>query len=237
LAAGEYFYHPVPPSTTTVPNYPIVTDFAAWKFPDMLPDHWFRPELSPEEIADLRRKYRWCGRRDMRPVVKFSDNGCIVTGGHLSATQVAHLVSPSHAHWFGRNDMWEYNWAGYETGIHDPANGLTLRTDFVELLAKHAFVFFPAGEGEFMTYMCYPTVTSYLHDLHRRPITIPHRVPEEFLYARFACTMIALVSRRSKLNAFPLPLGIRPSRRSGQQDHQYTHGVLSSTDIRSWCPH
>ncbi|KAI1787408.1 hypothetical protein LXA43DRAFT_712865 [Ganoderma leucocontextum] len=214
LAAGEYFYHPVAPSTTTIPNYPIVTDFAAWKFPDMLPDHWIRHELSPEVIADLRHKYKGCKARDMRPVVKCSDNGCVIIGGHLSATQVAHLVFPSHANWFGMNNMWKYSWAGYGTGIHDPANGLTLRTDFVKSLAKHAFVFFPAGEGGFMTYVCHPSLTSYLHDLHRRPIAIPHRVSDAFLYARFACTMIALVSRRSKLNAFPLPPGVPPSRRS-----------------------
>ncbi len=39
LDVGTYFYHlndhPGPAN-----EYPVVTDFAAWKFPDMLPAHW-----------------------------------------------------------------------------------------------------------------------------------------------------------------------------------------------------
>ncbi|KAI1787373.1 hypothetical protein LXA43DRAFT_711826 [Ganoderma leucocontextum] len=215
LVAGEYFYHPVPPSTTTIPNYPIVTDFAAWKFPHMLPDHWIRPEPSLEEIADLRRLYGGCSPRDMRPAVRFRDNACLATGErYFCLTQVAHLVPPAHQDWFHRNDMARYNWGWARNGVHDPANGLTLRVKWIKMLGLNLIVFFPAGEGKFMTYVCYPSLGD-CPDVHRTLVTIPRRVPEAFLYARFAYTMITLVARNSKLDAFPLPEGVKPSRKGG----------------------
>ncbi|KAM5533490.1 hypothetical protein V8D89_012827 [Ganoderma adspersum] len=75
LAPGEYFYHPSPPSATTTPNYPIVTDFAAWNFPEKIPDHWVRPSASAQEIEVLQRKYAWCKPRGMALAVKFGDTG------------------------------------------------------------------------------------------------------------------------------------------------------------------
>ena len=86
LAPGEYFYHPGPPSAPTIPNYPIVTDFAAWNFPEKIPDHWVRPSASTQEIGDLQRKYSWCKPSDMTLAVKFGDTSCIVTGMSLVGT-------------------------------------------------------------------------------------------------------------------------------------------------------
>ena len=67
LPQGKYFYHPRPPSATTsmIPNYPIVTDFVAWQFPEKILDHWVRPKPSPEEMAELWRKYAGCRQKDM----------------------------------------------------------------------------------------------------------------------------------------------------------------------------
>ena len=103
--------------------------------------------------------------------------------------------------WFERNGLNQYNWGPKrrdgrepERGTSDPANGLRLRLDVADLLEDHHIVFFPAGDGteRLMTYLCrwsfdYIPLAALLH---RRLVTLPLRVVDEFLYARFGHTMI-----------------------------------------------
>ena len=44
-------------------------------------------------------------------------------------SDAVHLVPRPRADWFRQNDMARRNGAGVRTGVHDPANGLTLRRD------------------------------------------------------------------------------------------------------------
>ena len=92
LPPGKYFYHPALPTYTTRTNYRIVTDFTAWRFPERIPDHWKRPMASPEEYADLQRKYMRSSKLDMRDAVIRGDGGCVVT--KYVPVNCASMVSP-----------------------------------------------------------------------------------------------------------------------------------------------
>ncbi|KAM5533486.1 hypothetical protein V8D89_012823 [Ganoderma adspersum] len=197
LSPGKYFYHPAPPA-----------------FPERIPDHWRRPMATPEEYADLQRKYKWGERDDMRDAVARSDGGCVVTKYQympVSPCHVYHLVPRVHESWFYRNSMTYYSWADTDTDVDDPANGITLRADLSECFELHGWVFYPAGEGRLMTYVCLPFV-DYAELLHRRLVTLSRRVSDEFLYARFTHTMIKLVDPASKFKRFWLPGAARPSK-------------------------
>lgn len=126
--------------------------------------------------------------------------------------------------------MTRYNWAGPGTGISDPANGIALRADVAHLWGVNAFLLVPAGQqGGFMTYVTMPRL-GLAQEFHRRWVPISQRVSDAFLYARFAYTIITLVAKLGdkKLDAFPLPKGVKPSRRGGTQ-HAYVvfHGPLT----------
>ncbi|KAI1787380.1 hypothetical protein LXA43DRAFT_1098308 [Ganoderma leucocontextum] len=224
---------PRPPSTTTIPDYPIVTDFVAWKFPDKIPDHWVRPRPSADEIAELQRKYGACKQKDMPSAVTSDDKACVLTEV-FSSVELAYLVPRARADWFRTNDMARYNWGGARTGVHDPANGLILRKDLCTLLDRHGFVFFPAGDSEgngpgMVVYSCNAYYADYVY-LHRTPVAISPRVSDASLYARFAHTMIKLVERDSKFNVFPLPDGARPSRKQVVLKDLPKHAALEDAD-------
>ncbi|KAI1787382.1 hypothetical protein LXA43DRAFT_853982, partial [Ganoderma leucocontextum] len=205
LAPGKYYYQPGPPSSRTIANYPIVTDFAAWRYPKKIPDHWTRPR-SVKEKLELRAKHAFSQPEDFPYVVSIEDEGCVVTK-QFSASECVRLVPLDHEDWFVCNGMNPYIW-GYDNRTSDPSNGLTLRMDLADCLEWHGFVFFPAGNGKFMTYVCRPLI-DYVQLLHRRLVTIPPRVSDEFLYARFGHTIISLLRMGPHLNTFPIPEGVK----------------------------
>ena len=157
----------------------------------------------------------------------------------FTGIDVIRLVPLDHEDWFKHHDMGRYNIAGHgfdadsfsgrnefeldNLGVDDPANGFFLRHDVADLLKRHSFVFFPAGltdgKFQFMTYMCGGPL-DYVPLLHRRLVTLPWRVSEEFLYARFALNIIHHVREGLYLNTFPIPEGVEPSKPEGDQDHQ-----------------
>ena len=75
LLVGTYYFHL---ATGTV-LYKIVTDFAAWEFPEPLPSHWERP-VSPNEDQALSGRYAGVGSSAMSVVVKCDDAECVVSG-------------------------------------------------------------------------------------------------------------------------------------------------------------
>ncbi len=132
----------------------------------------------------------------------------------LAAYGVFHLVPRDREGWFQRNRMDRFTLAGDRTGIHDTANGLTLRLDLGDCLERHALVFYPATEeGKFLTHLCRWKL-DYVEAFHRRLVTISPRVSDEFLYARFAHDMIKLVNTGpgSRLSPFPTLEGVAPSK-------------------------
>ena len=62
--------------------------------------------------------------------------------------------------------------------------------------------------------------------LHCMPVVLSRRVSDAFLYARFVYTVISLVKRDPAFEVFPLPEGVRPSRREGQLHHDFCVHVV-----------
>ena len=85
---------------------------------------------------------------------------------------------------------------------------------------------FPAGDGteRLMTYL-YRWSFDYIPLaalLHRRLVTLPLRVADEFLYARFGHTMInnlRYLGWPRFDNTFPVPEGIKPAAPECEHDH------------------
>ena len=118
---------------------------------------------------------------------------------YRTATQVcenARLVPQDREAWFVANDMGRYNRSGAGTSVNDVANGVTLRCDVRRLLEFHAFVFYPIGGGKAVTYVVRRDMQDFADVLHGRTVTVPVRVSDEFLYARFAYNIINLLQPR-----------------------------------------
>lgn len=71
LAADVYYYFISDPET----DYPVVAEFIAWRFPDILPDHW-------SAAATPGLAFRSDGVSDsaMSSVVKTLDGACVLSG-------------------------------------------------------------------------------------------------------------------------------------------------------------
>lgn len=96
--------------------------------------------------------------------------------------------------WFQANKMYLYSPDNMTAGVNSHTNGIALRDDVRRCFDSGAFVFYPAGhDNAFMAYFVgmagYP---DYTEPFHRRLATIHPSVAVEFLYARFAYTVIKL---------------------------------------------
>ena len=90
------------------------------------------------------------------------------------------------------------------TGINDVANLVTLRADVHCCLDDHIFVLYPLQGNTYLAYVLRRGFSDYAELLHRRPVTLPQRVSAEFVYARFAYTVINLL-QSSCFDEFPIP--------------------------------
>ena len=109
-----------------------------------------------------------------------------------AACENAHVVPKNQKAWFNGNDMGRFNRVSPKTSVDDVANRMTLRCDVQRMLDRHAFVFYPSNDRKFMTYIVLKNTVDYEYLLHGRVVTIPLRVSDEFLYARFAYNIINL---------------------------------------------
>ena len=102
----------------------------------------------------------------------------------------------------------------------DVANGITLRLELGRLLEHRYFVLYPADDGGYAVHFLQEARHHFGH--HRQRAALHDRVRNEFLYARFAHTILAL-ARNAISNvpvpwAFvPLPAWAAPRPRSSQQ--------------------
>ncbi|TBU24393.1 hypothetical protein BD311DRAFT_791061 [Dichomitus squalens] len=217
LVPGEYYYHlNAGPAT----EYPIVTEFAAFVFPDTIPPHWSRYR-SEQETADLGRRCAGLSASAMSDRVRAEDLYCVVTK-HYNVCGNAHIVPKDQKAWFNGNDMGRYNRISPTTSVDDVANGMTLRCDVHRLLNRHAFVFYPAGDRKFVTYIVLQDTFDYAYLLHGRVVTIPLRVSDEFLYARFAYNVINLPRlTNASTNIFSISEAVR--------QEQEASGLLNDT--------
>ena len=162
---------------------------------------------------------------------------------YRNATQVcenARLVPRDREAWFVANDMGRYNRSGAGTSVNDVANGVTLRCDVRRLLEFHAFVFYPIGEGRFVTYVVRRDMQDFADVLHGRTVTVPMRVSDEFLYARFAYNIINLLQPRVpdvSIERVPITEALRQQKEAlwsmRQASSKTGRSILSSTPPES----
>ncbi|TBU31026.1 hypothetical protein BD311DRAFT_825627 [Dichomitus squalens] len=199
LSPGRYFYHLGPPGVKN--RYRIVNDFAAWRFPASIPSHWIRTRTDEERSALYRHELN--SASDMSSVVLSEDKHCVITQ-YQQSCENAHLVPREHEDWFNGNNMTDYNLAGPPTGLDDVANGLTLRSDVHQCFDLHGFVVYPAGSNRSVAYVVRRGAFEYAELFHRRLITLPNRVSDQFVYARFAYTFINLPRDKGVFDVFPV---------------------------------
>lgn len=102
------------------------------------------------------------------------------------------------------NEMSLYSPGNGDACINTHTNGISLRDNMRRCLESHTFVFYPAGNDQFMAYFVrhegYPDYTELLH---RRLVTIHPSVAVEFLYARFAYAVIHLAGPKEVFDSVP----------------------------------
>lgn len=102
------------------------------------------------------------------------------------------------------NEMSVYSPGNGDARVNTHTNGISLRDDVHRCLESHTFVFYPAGNDQFMAYFVrhggYPDYTELLH---RRLVTIHPSVAVEFLYARFAYAVIHLAGPQEVFGFVP----------------------------------
>ena len=69
------------------PDYPVVSEFIAWRFPEILPDHWRSAITSP--TSDSRYG---AGESAMAAVVKALDDACVLSGFKQGSIHFSYLV-------------------------------------------------------------------------------------------------------------------------------------------------
>ena len=102
------------------------------------------------------------------------------------------------------NEMFTYAPDNEDARVNAHTNGISLRDDVRRCLDSHAFVFYPAGSGQFMTYFVQAKgFPEYTELLHQRLATVHPSVAVEFLYARFAYTIIHLAGPKEIFDSVP----------------------------------
>lgn len=136
LQEASYYFH-LPDSSSDVP-YPVVPNFAQWRFPHndgpQLPDAWRQLDLG-------RNPVQHSARSDFSAAVRIRDLSCRITGCRVAA-QVAHLCPQKEYDWINQNAMHQYNLLG-EPGPNDLSNMLLLRADLHLEFDNKKFVFVP----------------------------------------------------------------------------------------------
>ncbi|KAI1784573.1 hypothetical protein LXA43DRAFT_208138 [Ganoderma leucocontextum] len=188
LTPGDYYYFFGPSKEAANCNYPIIKEFSALRFPSRIPDHWYHTRETARYAVVER-----VSSSNMSNHVASRDKHCALTK-YQSFNQCAHLVPKAADAWFDANKMYLYSYDNMAAGVDTHTNGIALRDDVRRCFDSNAFVFYPAGDGDaFMAYFVdtggYP---DYTEQFHRRPATIHPSVAVEFLYARFAYTVIKL---------------------------------------------
>ena len=134
--------------------------------------------------------------------------------------------------------MIRYCLRDFGNGVNDVGNLITLRGDIQHCLDSHDFVFYPVDDNKLMTYVVRPGVDDYAELLHRRLVTLPRRVSAEFVYARFAYTVINLL-QSSHFDEYPIPDNVKlaenarssakKGRTSGHKAKEPKHSTVYAT--------
>lgn len=157
---------------TDLPLYPVVPSFRDWPFPHgQLPAFW--PSV---------------------PVSGRASDSCILTDSSYSKTE-AHLVPKEEGDWFKYNSMGRYGLDRQD--IEDSANLASLRADVHTWLDAQGWTIAPKAAPEEYRYVANvlntvqaPEFYTWYHNVQLR---LSGRQATQYIFARFAWTMIQLV--------------------------------------------
>lgn len=154
LSRPEYWYH-----VENEPNYPICVTFAEWRFPEAIPAEWVclsKPAGNPyylQQEADRYFQTALIGAADtshvapshMTEAVLVRDHGKCCVSGSTYSLQSAHVVPIDQKDWYVWNHMFEYSRSAElgTGGIHDVANGISLRGDIRTAWDSRTLAFVP----------------------------------------------------------------------------------------------
>ncbi|KAH9931355.1 uncharacterized protein B0H18DRAFT_1102817 [Fomitopsis serialis] len=204
LTADAYYYFLIDDDD---PQYAVVCEFVAWRFPDVVPAHWLTLALCPPPEQNIITPGFRSSGTSMSAVVKLRDGECLLSGyKQESSCDSARLVPKEQADWYYDNRMRQYN-AGHVETPDDGANGVCLRTDIHRCLDRQGFVFFPVG-SQFVAYFIKPE-PDYASQYHR----VPARIHEDLSgLSRFAKKSVIVVP---SVDFQVLPAAYQPSKPSG----------------------
>ena len=208
LSPGVYYYSLGPLGESVISNCPIVKKFSRLKFPSQLPNNWYSARRSFKgDLGGIKK----VSATEMSSYVSERDKYCILSGWthcaffYVALMQLmiivritiivnrsAHLIPKANRVWFDANHMYYYSVENVSAGVNAHTNSTLLCDDVHRCFESGCFVFYPAGDGDkFMAYfMDLGGCPDYTEQFHRRLASIHDCVPAEFIYARFAHTII-----------------------------------------------
>ncbi|KAF8423065.1 hypothetical protein EV426DRAFT_603704 [Tirmania nivea] len=182
LLVPDIYYFYTTDRPTEIP-YPICSSFRDWMWPAEIPPEWHQPggfcnqglAAASAYVAEVRGRDRSCR------ITGFSDAG-----------SVAHLIPREEANWFVSRGMSLFNLnqalsLAYITS--DVLNCLLLRDDVYRVFADAKLVIVPKN-GKYVSHFVQQTTN--LGHLYHNCETWELGVRAEFLYARFAWTVLKL---------------------------------------------
>ncbi|EKM60169.1 uncharacterized protein PHACADRAFT_23621 [Phanerochaete carnosa HHB-10118-sp] len=165
-------------------TWEVITSFDAWSFTGA-PSRWKEALNTPVSAPGPQLSlYNPSG---MAQETKRRDGFCLVTRQH-EGTQNSHIVPAAQAKWYLKNRMWAHTKHDEQLRqrlgkrlINSSGNGLTLRADIHNEFDALHFVFL-INDGAL------PKLSQQYHNV---AVKIPHQIPAELLYARFALVIIS----------------------------------------------
>ncbi|KAI0071020.1 hypothetical protein K474DRAFT_1679718 [Panus rudis PR-1116 ss-1] len=170
LASGRYYCHLDVTSHETPVDYEVVTDFAAWTFPHSnLPPHWIQP-LSLDRELQRQERFAHLRPSNMSGKVKNEDQHCVITKYSTSRSKPILAIQ----------------------------NAYIISKESTDWFAAHHMEYDRSQDREkFEIHVVVRGALDYAELLHLRLVMIPDRISVEYLYARFAYTIISRIPKGS----------------------------------------
>ncbi|PIL25866.1 hypothetical protein GSI_11619 [Ganoderma sinense ZZ0214-1] len=217
LHPGCYYYFLGSSETPANVKYPIVKTFASLTFPHPIPRHWSRAVTSTSSAKSLLVMAR---DRCQTPNTSYDPS---------FTNDIGAFVPPAEVDWFNANEMYRYSADAAAGPANDPANWTTLRTDIIDIFYKHAFVFYPTGDGEHFVYFLDTAHLSYAAEYHRRRVNLHAEVADPFVYARFAYAVVNLPRCDDLFEGLAVGDAVRLAR-----NHRMLREAYTSRPIPEW---
>jgi len=178
------------------PKYPIVPCFDEWEFdPTVIPADWIAAVTSAT-TPDATGPPQTFSESAMSLAVRTRDAGCCRITGHRDVCQNAHIIPRQQLGWFITNSMITYNDTvscpkepKYQ--IDDPRNGFWCRQDVHTAMDSGMFCVVCKESGFVVHFFDASADLGRMY--HNREFRLPADACTEFMWARFAWTVLKRV--------------------------------------------